>query len=85
MLIEELRKEVYRLMQEAFKEEGIEFAHRNVAVYLPPETNQTASEKQNEEKAEVSDSSAKKLIEAGGAAAAIAAVQADGGSKKPKT
>jgi len=52
---------------------------------LPPETNQTASEKPNEEKAEVSDSSAKKLIEAGGTAAAIAAVQADSGSKKPKT
>jgi small-conductance mechanosensitive channel len=33
-----IRKEVYRLMQEAFKEEGIEFAHRNVTVYMPPET-----------------------------------------------
>ena len=32
-----LRKEVYRLMSEAFKEEGIEFAHRNVTVYIPPE------------------------------------------------
>jgi small-conductance mechanosensitive channel len=32
-----IRKEVYRLMQEAFKEEGIEFAHRNVTVYMPPE------------------------------------------------
>jgi small-conductance mechanosensitive channel len=36
----ELRKEVYRLMQEAFKEDGIEFAHRNVTVYLPTETTQ---------------------------------------------
>jgi small-conductance mechanosensitive channel len=34
----EIRKEVFRLMQEAFKEEGIEFAHRNVTVYLPQET-----------------------------------------------
>ena len=33
-----IRKEVYRLMQEAFKEAGIEFAHRNVTVYMPPET-----------------------------------------------
>ena len=33
-----IRKEVYRLMQEAFAEEGIEFAHRNVTVYMPPET-----------------------------------------------
>jgi small-conductance mechanosensitive channel len=32
-----IRKEVYRLMQEAFRKEGIEFAHRNVTVYLPPE------------------------------------------------
>ena len=32
-----IRKEVCRLMQEAFRKEGIEFAHRNVTVYLPPE------------------------------------------------
>jgi small-conductance mechanosensitive channel len=30
-----VRREVYRLMQEAFQENGIEFAHRNVTVYLP--------------------------------------------------
>ena len=81
----EVRKEVYRLMQEAFREEVIEFAHRNVTVYLPPETTQMASEEPNYEKAEVSDSSAKKLMEASGAAAAIAAAQADNGVKKPKT
>lgn len=33
-----IRKEVYRLLQEAFKEAGIEFAHKNVTVYMPPET-----------------------------------------------
>jgi small-conductance mechanosensitive channel len=33
-----IRKEVFRLMQEAFREAGIEFAHRNVTVYMPPET-----------------------------------------------
>ncbi|MDJ0784544.1 MAG: mechanosensitive ion channel [Desulfosarcinaceae bacterium] len=32
-----IRKEVYRLLQEAFKEAGIEFAHKNVTVYMPPE------------------------------------------------
>jgi small-conductance mechanosensitive channel len=32
-----IRKEVYRLLQEAFKAAGIEFAHKNVTVYLPPE------------------------------------------------
>jgi small-conductance mechanosensitive channel len=31
------RKEVYRRIQEAFQKNGIEFAHRNVTVYLPPE------------------------------------------------
>jgi small-conductance mechanosensitive channel len=38
-----IRREVYRLMQEAFKEEGIEFAHRNVTVYMPPEVRREAS------------------------------------------
>ena len=32
-----MRKEVYRRIQEAFHKNGIEFAHRNVTVYLPPE------------------------------------------------
>jgi small-conductance mechanosensitive channel len=64
-----IRKEVYRLMQEAFKEAGIEFAHRNVTVYLPPEENQMA------------DGSAKsppdpKLLEAA-ASAALAAEETD--------
>jgi small-conductance mechanosensitive channel len=31
-----IRKEVYRLLQEAFKAAGISFAHRNVTVYMPP-------------------------------------------------
>jgi small-conductance mechanosensitive channel len=35
-----IRKEVYRLLQEAFTEEGIEFAHKNVTVYMPPEKSQ---------------------------------------------
>jgi small-conductance mechanosensitive channel len=30
-----LRKEILRRLQEAFKENNIEFAHRNVTVYLP--------------------------------------------------
>ena len=32
-----VRREVFRMMQESFRENGIEFAHRNVTVYLPPE------------------------------------------------
>jgi len=39
-----IRKEVYRLIQEAFKEAGIEFAHRNVTVYMPPEVRQTVAD-----------------------------------------
>lgn len=30
--------EIFRLIQKYFKEQGIRFAHRNVTVYLPPET-----------------------------------------------
>ncbi len=42
-----IRKEVYRLMREAFEEAGIEFAHKNVTVYIPPETTQAASKSEN--------------------------------------
>jgi small-conductance mechanosensitive channel len=38
-----IRKEVYRLLQEAFKEEGIEFAHKNVTVYMPNENTEGTS------------------------------------------
>ena len=39
-----IRREVYRLMQEKFHEAGIEFAHRNVTVYFPPEITQNGTE-----------------------------------------
>ena len=45
-----IRKEVYRLMREAFEEEGIEFAHRNVTVYIPPEQNRVVPNSENTEK-----------------------------------
>jgi hypothetical protein len=57
------------LLQEAFRENGIEFAHRNVTVYLPP----------GEETGEHD----KKAIEAG-AAAAAAAAQAEEAKETPK-
>ncbi len=60
-----IRKEVYRLMREAFEEEGIEFAHRNVTVYIPPETNQSAPNSENAEKS----------LQLAAAAAAIATEQ----------
>jgi small-conductance mechanosensitive channel len=64
-----IRREVYRMIQESFRQHGIEFAHRNVTVYLPPE----------EEGGEPD----KKAIEAS-AAAAIAAAQAEEAMEKPK-
>ncbi|MEE4605419.1 MAG: hypothetical protein V2J65_29340, partial [Desulfobacteraceae bacterium] len=59
-----------RLLQEAFRENGIEFAHRNVTVYLPP----------GEETGEHD----KKAIEARAAAAAAAAQAEEAARKKPK-
>ena len=64
-----VRREVFRMMQESFRENGIEFAHRNVTVYLPP--------------GEADKEPNKKAIEAG-AAAAIAAEEAEAEKKKPK-
>jgi small-conductance mechanosensitive channel len=78
-----IRKEVYRLMQEAFAEEGIEFAHRNVTVYMPPETTGTEPGGQPDQKAETGDTSAQKSTEKA-AAAAIAVAQAEADEQKPK-
>lgn len=68
-----IRRELYRMIQESFRESGIEFAHRNVTVYMPPdEENKTAVDK---------------AAEAGAAAAAIAAAQeekVEAAQKKPK-
>jgi small-conductance mechanosensitive channel len=68
-----VRKELYKRIQETFKENGIEFAHRNVTVYLPPETpgNETAGDRA--EGALPGDSKEQKLREAGAAAAVLAA------------
>ena len=73
-----IRKEVYRLMQEAFKEEGVEFAHRNVTVYMPPEKGseaaaQTAGEVQQEDAKSDSNVAARQAA----AAAASALIQAE--------
>ena len=67
-----IRREVFRMMQEAFRENGIVFAHRNVTVYMPPESTDTETGKID-----------KKAVEAG-AAAAIASAQAEEEQKKPK-
>ena len=47
-----VEKELYRRVQEAFRKNGIEFAHRNVTVYFPPEFSALAAgEKQMDEAA----------------------------------
>jgi len=79
-----IRKEVYRLMQEAFAEEGIEFAHRNVTVYIPPDTDETESSEEPDDGAMKTGTADKKLIEKAGAAGVIATAQADEDAKKQK-
>jgi len=64
-----IQREVFKLMQEAFKKNNIEFAHRNVTVYLPQE---------GTEPAPVPD---KNLTKAAAAAAGLAATQVDEGKK----
>jgi small-conductance mechanosensitive channel len=79
-----IRKEVYRLMQEAFHEAGIEFAHRNVTVYMPPETDETQPGGQPDQEAETGGTPDQKMIDKAAAAAAIAVAQAEADEQKPK-
>ena len=62
-----IRREVYRMIQESFRENGIEFAHRNVTVYMPPDDEADDHDKKAE----------------AGAAAALAVAQAEEAEKKP--
>jgi hypothetical protein len=71
-----VRREVFRMMQEAFRENGIEFAHRNVTVYLPGQTELGNDQAQGEE-AQKDPAPDKKTLESAAAAAALAAEQAD--------
>ena len=43
-----LRREVYRQLQEAFRQNDIQFAHRNVTVYFPPEPSTAKSDGQGD-------------------------------------
>jgi small-conductance mechanosensitive channel len=67
-----IRKEVYRMVQEEFRANGIEFAHRNVTVYMPPEVRSRALEEG--EKPPAAESDDQRIREAG-AAAALALIQ----------
>ena len=81
-----VRREVFRMMQESFRENGIEFAHRNVTVYLPPEQQGAAADEGNAGRG-ANGPADPKLSEAA-AAAAAAAIQAEEEAKaaaaKPK-
>jgi small-conductance mechanosensitive channel len=78
-----VRREVYRRVQERFREEGIEFAHRNVTVYLPPEVTGASDVDNQEESPDPGTILDKKLLEAG-AAAAAAVSQASEAEQKLK-
>jgi small-conductance mechanosensitive channel len=78
-----VRREVYRRIQELFREHNIEFAHRNVTVYLPPDETGTNDAQKQEAGDQSGHTPDKRILEAG-AAAAVAASQSDGSEKKPK-
>jgi hypothetical protein len=63
-------------MQEAFKAEGIEFAHRNVTVYFPPDSGTSESDNQTTEKKAESETLDQKKKEAA-AAAALRSIEED--------
>ena len=64
-----VRREVYRRIQEAFQKNGIEFAHRNVTVYFPPDSDTSESESLSPEKKAELDTLDQKKKEAAAAAA----------------
>ena len=65
-----IRREVFRMLQEMFAQHGIEFAHRNVTVYLPPD--------------EKKDVDPPKVAEAAAAAAAAAQEEEEKAAAKEK-
>jgi small-conductance mechanosensitive channel len=74
-----VRREVFRMMKESFRENGIEFAHRNVTVYLPQQEDKAASGAGSEEDKDTATPAPapdKKVLEAA-AGAAVAAIQAE--------
>ena len=79
-----VRREVYRRVQERFRDQGIEFAHRNVTVYLPPEVSGNGADASPDGNPGESANLDKKLLEAGAAAAAAIAQTAES-ETEPKT
>jgi hypothetical protein len=79
-----IRREVYKRLQEYFAAAGIEFAHRNVTVYLPEDKTKEESADEQAEGAPSPAAPDKNLVQEAGAAAAIAAIQAEEEAKKPQ-
>jgi small-conductance mechanosensitive channel len=76
-----VRRHVFQRIKDKFSEAGIEFAHRNVTVYMPPETTHPET---GDEKVVGTDKHVgpdQKVLKAG-AADAIAAIQSDEAGKK---
>ena len=78
-----VRREVYKRIQERFREEGIEFAHRNVTVYLPPEVSAAAHGERQVDGISPGGMPNKTALEAS-AAAAFAVSKTEETGKKPK-
>lgn len=74
-----VQKELYRRVQEAFLKNGIEFAHRNVTVYFPPEMHGLVGGEQPAEQPAALPS-----LAAAAAAAAAAAIGQDAERPAPK-
>jgi len=70
-----IRKQVYGLMQIAFQEAGLKFAHRNVTVTLPPDIEKSLPH---------ADAKTREKILEAGAAAAGAVIQAEEEEKAKK-
>jgi small-conductance mechanosensitive channel len=78
-----LRREVFRRLQEAFQKNGVEFAHRNVTVYFPEDSEKKTDESQGDEKQEASETEEQKKKVAAGAAALRTIEQEEVPEKKP--
>jgi small-conductance mechanosensitive channel len=76
-----MRREVYHRITQSFREQGIEFAHRDVTVYLPPELRHSLPQPDQTAAAEAPAGNDKALLGVA-AAAARAAALADEEKKK---
>ncbi|MCG6982123.1 MAG: mechanosensitive ion channel family protein [Deltaproteobacteria bacterium] len=77
-----IRREVFQRIQEAFRKEGIQFAHRNVTVYMPPETTAGESKKETDSEDDSSTSTDKRKLEAAAAAALAIAAEEEEAAKE---